>query len=740
MSTSYHGDHIDLGFSDFRGPVVGKQTNHYHGPHTVDWPIRVGAIPEQAAHYQHRTIGDELSEALNSFGTVVLRQVLSGTGGVGKTQLAAHHARALARITTPEERMDVLVWANASNRERITFAYAQAAHQMFATVPDDHDDAALLFLTWLDDPNKHQNRRWLIVWDDLVDPAQVRDLWPPHDQPHGRVLVTTRRRDHSLTTQGRHLLDVGVYTPDEAHTFLARALSETGIPHTTRELGAVAHDLGLLPLALGQAVTYMAETGLACADYLELFHDRMTTLHQVFPDWDAPTPLAATWDLSLNQVDTFNPQGVARPLMGLIGLLDGTAIPEHVLTSPTALEYLATQRSAPEHAPSATNSPATPATTPKLSVPEVRTALVGLHRLNLINRTVTTSEASEPVIRTHQIVQRATREHQATQPTRESVYTAANALFEVWPEVERDTVLADHLRSNTRTLRNHSVQGRSVEEWLWEPDGHVVLFQAGNSLAEAGQVGEAKAYWEKMAQTAHHYLGPDHPHTFTTRHNLAYLRGESGDLIGAAQAFEELLPEILRVLGPDHPHALTTRHNLALWRGQAGDSTGAATAYEVLLTNQLRVLGPDHPDTLVTRAHLAYLRGAAGDAAGAAQAFEDLLTDRIRILGPDHPDTLVTRAHLAHRQGEAGVPTTAVTALQDLLVDNLRVLGPDHPDTLATRHNLAWWTYEFGNAAKAVELLTALIRDRTRVLGLDHPDTQDSKRVLQRWQDELPEG
>jgi hypothetical protein len=65
------------------------------------------------------------------------------------------------------------------------------------------------------------------------------------------------------------------------------------------------------------------------------------------------------------------------------------------------------------------------------------------------------------------------------------------------------------------------------------------------------------------------------------------------------------------VLGPDHPHTLTTRSNLASWLGEAGDPAGAATAYAELLTDQLRVLGPDHPDTL-TRGNLAYCRGKPG--------------------------------------------------------------------------------------------------------------------------------
>jgi len=38
---------------------------------------------------------------------------------------------------------------------------------------------------------------------------------------------------------------------------------------------------------------------------------------------------------------------------------------------------------------------------------------------------------------------------------------------------------------------------------------------------------------------------------------------------------EELLTDRLRVLGPDHPHTLTTRHMLASWRGRAGEGRGS---------------------------------------------------------------------------------------------------------------------------------------------------------------------
>jgi hypothetical protein len=135
---------------------------------------------------------------------------------------------------------------------------------------------------------------------------------------------------------------------------------------------------------------------------------------------------------------------------------------------------------------------------------------------------------------------------------------AANALSEIWPDIERDTVLVQSLRTNTTEL------DRRCASHLWHPDGHTVLFQLGRSLGQAGLVTSAVSHFSHLYTTATDRLGADHPDTLLTRSNLASLRGEAGDVA----EFEQLLAEQVRVLGADHPNTLTIRNDLKQWRSE----------------------------------------------------------------------------------------------------------------------------------------------------------------------------
>jgi hypothetical protein len=73
-----------------------------------------------------------------------------------------------------------------------------------------------------------------------------------------------------------------------------------------------------------------------------------------------------------------------------------------------------------------------------------------------------------------------------------------------------------------------------------------------------------------------------------------------GDHAAAEAEYRDVLAARVRVLGPGHPDTLTTRHQIAVEMAARGDHAAAEAEFTDLLAAKLRVLGPDHPSTLVT--------------------------------------------------------------------------------------------------------------------------------------------
>ncbi|MEV4142647.1 tetratricopeptide repeat protein [Amycolatopsis sp. NPDC049691] len=608
-------------------------------------------------------------------------KVLSGLGGVGKTQLAVNYAETL----WTDQRVDLLVWVTAGSREAIVSTYAKVAEAVMGIAIDDPEEGARGFLEWL----CATSARWLVVLDDLQDPEHLEALWPPQN---GQVLVTTRRRDAALRGRHRRIIDVDVFTPEEAHAYLVATFADR--PASLDGADELAAELGFLPLALAQATAYALDRVLTCREYLARFTDRQRSSgsHQ--------QTVATTWSMSIELADSLEPAGLARPLLEIAALLDPNGIPLSVFTTDAVAEAL---DATPEHA---------------------RDGLSCLHRLSLITFDPTSNARS---VRVHALVQRAVRDRIPAGDLPVLASGAADALVEAWPEIERDVTLGQVLRTNVETLIG------LAGAHLWSSEVHPLVFRAGSSLGESGHAGPAADYFRRLHGLVSEALGGDHVDAMTCRHNFAYWTGQAGDPASAVTALEELLEARVRLLGPDHEHVLTTRSNLARYRGQAGDLDGAIAAYEEVIADRLRVLGPDAEGTLIARHNLAIYRGEAGDPAQAVRDLEHLLADRIRVLGPDHERVLVTRANLGSYHGHAGDPARAVAAHEEVLGDYLRVLGPDHLFTLKTRVNLATWRGRAGDPAGAAAALEEVLADERRVLGAGHPEVVKSEEILERW-------
>lgn len=671
------------------------------GRYLPDSPVVLGRPPLLADAFQDRPA---LRAAWDHQSAIPVR-VIVGDGGTGKTQLAAAAFRAACR------NVDIAIWVTAGTRAEVLSAYADARATIHGTdaaagAGETHVLADRL-LAWL----ASCSMRWLVVLDDVVDPADLIGLWPAG--PTGQVVVTTRRRDAAMLVKGA-VVEVSTFTAAESRAYLTATLRHLpGVPAGVLvEAAELADDLGNLPLALNHAVRAIVNDGITCADYRALLADRTRRLADVLPvdpvavGDEYNRTVAGIWSLACERADRLAPVGMAGQILDLVAFLDPNGIPETVLTSEAVRRYLAEARRAGG-----------------VSTELARQAVRNLWRLSLV------SHDPDDVcgVRIHSLAQRAAREQLAPEEARHVVQVAADAVADLWSAVQPGTALDQALRTNAALLATRHPAA------LWTPAVHPVLFQVGASLLGSGLVADAVNYFVELAATARQTVGPEHIATLAARHHLARARAEAGEVDWAVAAFGALLTDLARVLGTDHPDALSARAELGWWRGVGGDPDGAVAVLSSLSTDQGRLLGADHPETMRTRNSLARWRGMAGDLAGATTAFKHLLADELRVLGPDHPDTLTTRNNFAHVCGQAGDPGGAATAVQQVLAARLRVLGPDHPRTLATREHLAEWLGEAGDPQRAVAEFEAVLADEVRVLGPDHPRTLRARARMDRW-------
>ena len=635
---------------------------------------RAGAIPREPPDYLPRA--DLLTE-LDRSGTRVL--VLQSASGAGATQLAAAYAR--ARLA---EGWRLVAWVSAGDTGALLGGMAAVTDALGLSEPagtQDRSDPGQIVRRWLETDGD----RCLLVLDDVTDPEAVRPFIPAEGA--ARVVITS----HQESDLGRPV-PVGVFSAEEALAFLAK---RTGLADDAAA-GAVADELGHLPLALALAASVIARGNLGYDAYL----DRLRALPSGEDGEDPPGAEPAV-RLSLAAV----PAGVRHRAMELIAVLSGAGVRRDLLHAAGKAGLLGGRQ--------------TPA--------EVDVALDDLASLSLL-----TVSLDGQIMIADGLVARVVRDG-LSGPRRAEACRGAAALLEA-----RARSLAESSdRQAVRDVPGQVTALAKAASPASQTDQELTrillrlrflalyhLIELGDSAAQAVTVGEP------LTADLDRLLGPEHPDTLNARNSLAAAYQAAGRPAEAIPLFEQTLVVRERLLGPEHPDTLTTQNNLAAAYQDAGRAGEARLMFELTLAAKERLLGAEHPSTLNSRGNLAAAYRDSGRAVEAIGLFEQTLKGRERVLGANHPDTMNSRVNLAAAYREAGRVAEAIPLVEQILAARERQLGGSHPSTLNSRINLAAAYREAGRAAEAIPLVEQTLAACERQLGTEHPRTMGARNNL----------
>ncbi|CRK42338.1 hypothetical protein BN1723_000751, partial [Verticillium longisporum] len=336
--------------SSFGGPISGRNVFagtsvagsldvHFNNFATVPQrttPVRMVPFHPDADFVERPTISSWLAERLVA---PPYRAALIGLGGIGKSQLAIHHACQIKSSSDTH-----VLWVFASTVERFKSAYRKIAAEF--RIPGHNEpnaDVLQLVHSWLCDES---HGKWLMILDN-VDDARVLSTRQNDDREplsaflprssNGSFVITSRSRDvaFELTGDNKNIFDVPVMDEALALQLVRRKIGDKDEPATLVEL---VKELGRVPLAITQAAAYIARQALMSPtkylDNLRLDRKQKAKLlkkgvKDMRRDYTAHNSIIETWQITFEFI--WEEQRSAAYLLAFMSFFSAQNIPIWIL-------------------------------------------------------------------------------------------------------------------------------------------------------------------------------------------------------------------------------------------------------------------------------------------------------------------------------------------------------------------------------------------------------------------------
>jgi tetratricopeptide (TPR) repeat protein len=548
---------------------------------------------------------------------------LTGPPGIGKSQLALEYAHRFA----PD--YDLQWWISAGDERSVRNGLIALADQLALPSGPDLPQAALNELR-----SGNQYSRWLLIYDNVRDPAGLAELLPRGGTGH--VLLTTREPVPQAVSIGPMRADDGAELLDNLVTDLPsadalRVVRRVGGSPLTLRLAAVWMSEGARVMRR-QVSSRTAATQWAATE----FQAQITKRLKGQAAGTTETQLAATLETITETLGEDELGQVALRLAQLCSWLSPDGVALRLLRSARFMAALASAATASEML-----------LIDPLELDQVlrRGEQYQLFRMNW-------ERPAE--LSMHRLVQDMLRKTQApadAEARRDEVLLALAAFAPTDPEPEADQDLADFAELQRHVAESGAVDSTElqVRRWLVDQVNYLSRQPSPETRTIGLELGERLFAKWKPVSTAESTL------RMRLEFQLANLRRDRGESPQTLLALDtDLLDRQQKLLGPQHPRTLKSRRSKSANLRSIGKFADSCAVEQRTLTGFQEQLGEYHPDTRRTANNLAYAYFLTGDVLSALNLERKNFAIRQALFGSDHKDVWWSACNLGIYLRELG--------------------------------------------------------------------------------------
>jgi len=645
--------------------------------------------------------------------------VLSGMGGIGKTQLAVHCLKRMQTISSTH-----CFWFEAESPDRLDATYRSFYIEIIKKSSEKavnvqvqsevHIEGEITAQGNIDirGVNLHIERAeltpddirsivkgWfadhpdcILVYDNVKDYASIQKFLPTSG---GQVMVLTRRAEWPAHFT---MFPLNPLKRAESITLLTEFGQVQGEDKSVAEL---ANKLEDLPLALAQAGAYMRYKKKSTENYLQLYNKYRAKMlaNGTMPAGIAHSPVMVTWEVSLKEIDQQDASGITRTVFTLCAY----GAPEGALRN--LLQHYLEEKGIPES---------------ELKVDEAITQLRNYSLLEV-------SEDRKKLV-VHRLVQEVTRIHHENErtPQRDDLI----AWYTPWLTVtEKQFALLDSDKKKMDYLTQALAVIEHQERLFSEKENSKNLAlaelknQAGTVLFHHGFYHAAKEQLECVLKIRERCEGLKHINVAEVLNDLAISYGALGNARKQCDLLERALMIHEVHYGKNHVGIARTLNHLGIAYRLLGDYVKARDCLERALKIKQAHYGKDHVKVAITLTNLGSVYGSLGDHTKKRDVLECALKIEEAYYGKDHVNVAIMLNNLGNAYNSLGDYAKARGCLERALKTMEAHYGKDHVEAAKTLTNLGITYGSLGDYAKERDLLKRALKIKEIHYGKNHLET-----------------